>query len=270
MYNILNACSQVELLFTGGQKKVYKVIHPDFGVVVAKLGKFSSLDSLERIKREVNCLKDIESEYFPKNYNFEYDLDKKSFCIIEQFIDARNLTEVKNAFNSELKIVFFLNELVQGLKNLWERNIVHRDLKPDNILITSDLKPKIIDLGIARFLDFNSLTKTILPMGPCTPIYASPEQILNKKDVIDSRSDFFSLGIIILELYLGFHPFHPDALKNGKSIITNICEGNFYNPGTKGTSDRFISLVEKLLKVEPYQRFRNYKLLQKNIEENWR
>ncbi len=271
MFDILNECSQVELIFNGGQKDVYRVQHSDYGEAVVKIGKFNSLDALERIKREVNCLKDITSDYFPQNYDFRINMEEKSFCIVEQLIDAKNLTDVKDSFDSEIKIINLLFDLIQGLKVLWDRNIVHRDLKPDNILITNDLKPKIIDLGIARFLEFNGLTKTILPMGPCTPIYASPEQILNKKDIIDMRSDFFSLGTIILELYLGFHPFHPDFVKNENSIITNICNGKYYDPKLKNSvSTEFANLINKMLKIEPYQRFRNYNLLEKYLLDNWR
>ena len=51
------------------------------------------------------------------------------------------------------------------------------------------------------------MTNTIQASGPCTPIYASPEQLANKKQSIDIRTDFYSLAIIISELIIGEHPF---------------------------------------------------------------
>jgi eukaryotic-like serine/threonine-protein kinase len=266
-----SGCSNIELIFTGGQKKVYKVLHRKYGTVVVKVGSFGSYASLERIKREVDCLKEIDSVYFPKNYEFNFDKDSKEFYAIEQYIESVNLTEIMAYYNNEIRIIDLLKELVKGLRVLWDKNAVHRDLKPDNILITSDYKPVIIDLGIARFLDYDTLTKTLLPMGPCTPVYASPEQILNKKESIDIRTDFFSLGIITLELYLGYHPFHPDKVGNDKSIPINICEGNYINPNSRvGTTIQFSELIKRLLMPQPYQRFRNYTILSDYLKEQWR
>jgi len=157
------------------------------------------------------------------------------------------------------------------LSILWDRNIVHRDLKPRNIIIRPNKLPVIIDLGIARFLDLDSLTNTLNLMGPCTPIYAAPEQLSNRKQLINPRTDFFSLGIILLELLLGHHPFDPRVLKNGNSIVENIAADIFVSPKTSGTcSDPFNDLAIRLLKTNQYQRFRDYQIMQKFISDNWR
>ena len=161
MYNVFDICSDVELIFKGGQKEVYKAFHPKYGIVILKKGKFNSSTALERAKREVNFLQSIHSEYYPKNFEFIIDENAKNFCIVEEFIESKKITDLKNYFNSEEKIINLLKQLINGLKILWNNNIVHRDLKPDNILITKNFIPKIIDLGIARFLDYESLTNTI-------------------------------------------------------------------------------------------------------------
>ena len=64
-------------------------------------------------------------------------------------------------------------------------------------------------------------------MGPCTPVYAAPEQLSNNKSIIDARTDFFALGIIALELYLGVHPFDPSFVGNQYSIVENILQNKF-------------------------------------------
>ncbi len=269
--NIFDECSGITSIFEGGQKKVYKAKHPKYGYVALKTGTFSSTSSIERIKREVYFLRSIESEYFPKNFGFEIYEDKKEFLIVEEFIKSKNQNEVKNFFNSEKKLVGLLKELICALKIMWDKRIVHRDLKQDNILFTEEFKPKIIDLGIARFLDFDSLTQTIWGMGPCTPIYAAPEQLMNKKEFIDIRTDFFAIGIILLELHLGFHPYHPERVGNSQSISQNILANKFVKPFYKeGTSKEFSFLLIKLLKPQPYQRFRNYNLILEYIKSYWR
>lgn len=270
MSDILNEVIDITPIFRGGQKQVYKGDHTKLGEVVIKKGNYESNSSLERIKREVDCLRNIDSHYYPKHYYFYVDETNKTFVIVEQYINSVNLTKAMSNFDTEIKIVKLLKNLCIGLKVLWDKNIVHRDLKPDNILITPELEPRIIDLGIARFLDYSSLTKTVYPMGPCTPVYASPEQLLNKKEIIDIRTDFFSLGIIILQLWHGFHPFHPDKVNSDKDIPVNICEGLYLDPRAKeGASDQFVSLIKRLLMKEPYERFRNYTKLFDFISTNW-
>jgi len=270
MDDILNNCTNVVSLFEGGQKKVFRAKHKNFGEVVLKYGNFHDASGLERIKREVKLLREIDSEYFPKNYEFKIDKDSKTFLIVEEFIESKKLNELTDHFDSEPQLISLLRELIQGLKILWDKNVVHRDLKPDNILITSNFKPKIIDLGIARFKEYTSLTKTIAEFGPCTKMYASPEQLLNKKREINLRADFFALGIILLELYLGFHPFTPDKIGNTKSIPENIINGIYVRPSSKkGTSEEFETLIDRLLKTQPHQRFPNYMTLEKFINQHW-
>jgi len=252
-------CSDLKLIKKGGQKEVYSSRHSTYGDTVIKVGNYSSSVSIERISREVQLQKAINSKYYPKNFDFIIDINSKEFLIIEEYIDSFSFEDAKHFFNSEKKIVGLLEHLIEGLKVIWDQNIIHRDLKPDNILFIKDYSPVIIDLGIARFLDYETLTNPMAFYGPCTPIYAAPEQLANQKNLIDMRTDFFALGIIILELHLGFHPFHPDKVGTNEHIVENIQEGNYVDPQKiKNTSDAFEALIIKLLKKEPFKRFRHY------------
>ncbi len=269
--NVLKNCTGASPLKKGGQKTVSLTQHSKFGKVVMKTGSFSSTTSYERIKREVNILKSINSHYFPKCYEFIVDNSDGSFIIIEEFIENQIFSDVKLNFNSEVKLVGLLKELMNALNILWEKSIVHRDLKPDNILFKTNFQPVIIDLGIARFLNMDSLTDSYASCGPCTPIYAAPEQLKNYKNMIDIRTDFFALGIIILELYLGFHPFQPDKVKKSNYITENILNNCYVKPESKeGTSSNFSVLINKLLKHQPYLRFRKHDEVIDFIDQNWR
>ena len=129
---------------------------------------------------------------------------------------------------------------------IWRRNVVHRDIKPANILITPAGEPRVIDLGIARFLDDTSLTASIACCGPATPIYAAPEQLINRKAMINVRTDFFLLGILVLELMHGFHPFDPQHVGNQNSLIENadwLCERHF----GKRLIDKDVEILELAL-----------------------
>lgn len=268
--NLIDQLNDVKRIAKGGQKTVYEADHDKYGRIALKINKYNSSSELERISREVNVLKEINSKYFPKNYDFKIYPEEKIFIIIEQYIEGKTLKELRNSFNNENSILSLFKELIKGLSIIWEKRIIHRDLKPNNIIITKNDIPCIIDLGIARVLDMESLTGTNLSRGPCTPPYASPEQLLNKKEFINHRSDFYSLGIILLELLLGFHPFLPEKVGNDNSITENIINGKFFIPKKKeGVSEEFIILIKILLAKQPYQRFRNVDILTDYISKYW-
>ena len=77
------------------------------------------------------------------------------------------------------------------------------------------------------------------------------------------RTDFFSLGIVLLEMHLGHHPFDPDYVGNNQDIVDNIADGIYVSSAEKaGTSEEFTHLIDRLLGLEQYRRFRNYGILQ--------
>lgn len=265
--DILSKFEQIKPLSKGGQKVVFTIIHPEYGHCVLKIGYFSSKSTLERIQREVSILKEINSSYFPRQYAFEI-VDTERYFILEELLRGNTLDECFLQFSTQKDIAMLGVELIAGLRLLWSKRVVHRDLKPKNIIITTE-GPRIIDLGIARLLDATSLTNTYAPFGPCTPDYASPEQLENRKRDIDHRSDQFNLGIILTQLLLkGAHPFSPEVVGGGDSIPANIMSGIWAKEALRSyTTSSMFSLVQKLLGHEPYQRFRQPSELQDSMIE---
>lgn len=242
----------------GGQKNIILAKHDLFGKVVIKRGNYHDIPSLERIRREVESLKNINSPYFPKQFSFEVNWEKEEFTIIEEFIDGSCLTYKKDQFKTPLEILSLIKDIVIKMTLLWEKNIVHRDIKPDNIIINKNNDPCIIDLGIAKFMNLESLTNTLQLMGPCTPIYAAPEQLTNRKDLIDQRTDFFQIGLLALELYLGEHPYSAKLVGNKDSILANIVNGKYKDSSIDiAKNDSISTLARKTLNPQPYKRIRN-------------
>ncbi len=251
--------TDVVLLKQGGQKAAYRGRHIEHGQVVVKIGTYVSSNSLKRIQREVEVLRGVNSAYYPRNIAFSTEAPNQ-FVIVEEYVPSVPLSSCLTEFSHPAKALAFLRHLVQALSIIWDKRVVHRDIKPDNILVLPDNTPKIIDLGIARLLDDESLTRTLNARGPCTPNYASPEQLKNRKAQIDQRADQFGLGIVFVQLLLtGGHPFDPAVVGSGDSIVANILSDNWsraglqrlrHPPGTR-------VLAEKLLGPEPFRRYRN-------------
>lgn len=257
------------MIYKGGQRIVFKADHPTLGKVALKIGEYKSPKvptgwDIERIEREIGILQNIHSEYYPKNYKFEKFSDGR-YIIIEEFIDSIPLTNCMDRFQSPSTIMSLTKKLVTGLNIIWDKNIVHRDLKPDNILITPNGSPKIIDLGIARSLDRTSITQPLVS-GPCTPAYAAPELLNYNKKLIDKRTDQYSLGIILVQLLLkGNHPFDP-AIVGGESIPHNILSDNWYRAVFENREFLSISpIAKKLLGFQQFQRYRTYEMLMDDI-----
>jgi len=110
-------------------------------------------------------------------------------------------------------------EVCEGVHHAHQKGIIHRDIKPSNILISlheDRAVPKIIDFGIAKAATSSLTEKTVFTfqgqlLG--TPEYMSPEQVDLATQDIDTRSDIYSLGVVLYELLAGVLPFEKESLQ---------------------------------------------------------
>ena len=209
----------------GGQKQVYKAIDQDKdNIIVFKVIR-PNLD-IERVKREMIAVKTISHQHIPKIYNSNVESINNSdeiIWIIEEFIEGESLRDAlkrKRSFNLG-DIVLFIDTMLSILEKSDASNIIHRDIKPENIIIDTKNKYWLIDFGIARHLELESLTESNSPFGPFTIGYSAAEQFRNRKKEIDIRADLFSLGVVVAEIITGYNPYLRDA-KDVLQIIKNI------------------------------------------------
>ena len=148
---------------------------------------------------------EIEGDYF---LAMEYLFGKDLFTVMQRAKERNSSLETKYALLIASKICEGM-DYVHGLKDLKNNplNIIHRDLTPHNIFLTYEGKVKIIDFGIAKAEMHDNRTKAGVVKGKIS--YMSPEQIAG--DVIDSRSDIFSIGILLYEMISGMRMYTGDT-----------------------------------------------------------
>jgi serine/threonine protein kinase len=151
------------------------------------------------------------------------------FFIVMELVDGKPLSEIAAPLGIPFEAVRRYGvQIAEALAHAHDRGIIHRDLKSSNVAITADGRVKVLDFGLARFVDRsepNSATKSLASVVDATGItgtlpYMAPEQF--RGDRLDHRVDIWALGVILYEAAGGQVPFRgstPFAL--GASIIND-------------------------------------------------
>jgi eukaryotic-like serine/threonine-protein kinase len=147
---------------------------------------------------------------------------------VMELVHGTKITEFcdKNNLSTEERLKLFV-QVCQAVQHAHQKGIIHRDLKPSNVLVTSNdgvPLPKVIDFGIAKATaDVHLTDKTVFTrfeMFLGTPAYMSPEQADLNADDVDTRTDIYSLGVLLYELLTGRPPFESETwFKSGLDAL---------------------------------------------------
>ena len=253
---------------TGGMGTVYKAIDRERDVTVAikVLDRRYDLDKKRRkrdyLGREILIAASLNHDTIVK-YHKEIiqSPDQNGIlrrCLLMEYVDGFDLRRHNVERDlSMAQMMFVMSRLCTGIDFLHQNGIVHRDIKPGNFMLTRDQKHvKIFDFGLSK--SNTSWRNRWMKEGGGTRIYMPPEQLANKHAKLDNRSDIFSFGVTMFELFAGRHPCTgKDAREIQKQLVSRkfkIDPPSKYNPEIPSEMDR---VILKCLRRKPKNRYQS-------------
>ncbi len=202
----------LEKIGIGGMATVYKAYQRklDRAVAVKIMHQTIAQDEnfLARFEREARIIAKLDHPYIVPIY--DYDTYDNQPYLVMKYVDGQTLKALLRQGPIQPKEVLRILERVgSALQYAHEHGILHRDIKPSNIMIDARGEVYLMDFGLARITQSGESTMSAdVMLG--TPHYISPEQAQGNKD-LDSRTDVYSLGVVLYELVTGRVPFMGDT-----------------------------------------------------------
>lgn len=184
---------------------------------------------------------------------YEVNEENDRTYIVMPFVDGASLREKTRRGGLGLREGLDLGiQIAEGLAEAHRCGIIHRDMKAANIMLTEKGQAKIMDFGLAKLLQGSDITTSTKVMG--TVSYMSPEQA--RGEALDARTDVWSLGIVLYEIFSGRLPF--EQRPNHALLYAIIHSPPASLPETAtDVPEAFIRVMERCLEKERDQRYEN-------------
>ncbi|MDC0769586.1 protein kinase domain-containing protein [Streptomyces sp. HD] len=234
-------------LGAGGMGVVYLGVSASGRQVAVKLvrGRYAQEEEFRtRFRQEIAAARKVSGAFTAPVVDADPDAERPWMATL--YVPGLSLAEAveKNGPLSQRELRTLGLGLTEALRDIHRAGLVHRDLKPGNVLMTED-GPRVIDFGISRASDHQSLTMTGRIIG--TPPFMSPEQLASPRDVTPA-SDVFSLGSLLVFAAVGTGPFDSDSpYMTGYQVMHEP-------PDLDGVPEALLDIVGRCLDKDPAAR----------------
>lgn len=215
-----------------------------------------SSDAVERFYREARAVASLNHPNIVRVFDIDHD-GRLHFMVLE-YVDGSSLQDLimRHGRLDCTRAGHYIRQAAAGLHHAHEHGWIHRDIKPGNILLDRLGVVKILDLGLARFLQGPQDNLTILHQGQSvlgTVDYISPEQAMSSHQV-DIRADIYSLGATFRYLITGQTPFPEGSITN-KLLWHQLREPQPIEQLRPDVPPEFVAIINKMMAKNPAHRF---------------
>ncbi len=213
-----------------------------------------------RFEREVELAARLEDPRIARVYDAGVEHGIPYYAM--QLVEGKPLdVHVRETHASPRDTLTLLRSVAEAVQHAHQRGIIHRDLKPSNILVRGDGEPVVLDFGLAKALETSEAEAGVSVAGQVagTPAYMSPEQAAGHDEQIDTRSDVYSLGVILYRLLTGQSPH--DLTGSSLEVMRRIAEVEPRRPrqstpdATRIIDPELETLLLKCLSRDPDRRY---------------
>jgi len=201
----------LDLIGTGANARVMRAHDPMIGRTVA-IKLFSSElargDARQRFLQEARVVGQLSHPSIITLHDMGIEEATSTPYLVMEYLEGQALDRILDKGSVPFpRACALVAEVAVALHAAHRKGVIHGDVKPANIFITEENRVKLMDFGMARLAARDTADSPLLG----TPAYWCPEQILGKAQ--DSRSDIFSLGVVLYEMVTGNRPFDADSLQ---------------------------------------------------------
>jgi serine/threonine-protein kinase len=223
---------------------------------------FHGDDLIVRFARERDILSSLAHAHIARLYDAGFDTSGQPYLALE-YVDGKRITRYCDDLGLDIRARLKLFQQVLGaIQYAHAHLVIHRDIKPSNVLVTADGHAMLLDFGIAKLIEANSLDDAHRThfAAALTPDYASPEQIAQLP--VTTASDIYSLGVLLYQLLTGKRPYQlaRDTRRDLENAILNA------DPPRPQLHDDLDTIILKALKKEPGERYATADAFNQDIE----
>ncbi len=266
----------------GGQGVVYRAMQiatkREVALKMLLSGRWASERQRRRFEREIELVASLRHPRIVTLYESGRTQDGGHYFAME-FVDGQPLDvgpwisppparphTAKRADELRHRLALFCN-VCDAVQHAHRQGVIHRDLKPGNILVDVHGEPHVLDFGVARAIgDVDGLAATHTGEFVGTFAYAAPEQVSGTPDQVDTRTDVYSLGVILYEMLCGSPPYPRD--NSLSDVVRNITQIVPPPPSRHAPeiNDELDTIVLKALAKEKDRRYPSVEALGQDVE----